>query len=120
MAPLFSITNGHRLVSVLLCFLKSFLFIEQEIIQLNSTLVCPLSKRLNVLEKNKHYFHVVDPLKQGKWLMALWEMIVHPYLFVHFVQQIPRIAGRWINYYITKIKPMNNHEFIKIEENYKA
>ena len=95
-------------------------FIEQEIIQLNSTLVCALSKRLNVLEKNKHYFHVVDPLKQGKWLMALWEMIVHPYFFVHFVQQIPRIAGRWINYYITKIKPMNNHEFMKIEENYKA
>lgn len=87
-------------------------FLEQEIIQQNPKLVCSISKRLALLEKTKHYFHVVDPLKQGKWLIALYEMIRHPYFIIHFVRQIPRIGRRWINYQAAKIK-INNHDFIK-------
>lgn len=88
-------------------------FLEQEIIQRNPKLVDAISQRLNVLEKNKHYFHVVDPLKQGKWLMALFEMFLHPYFFVHFIRQFPSILGRFINYHTTQIKLIDEQNIIQ-------
>ncbi len=74
-------------------------FLKQEIFRENPQLSRSLTKRLALLEQTKPYFRVVSSLKQGRLLLAVIEMIRHPYFFVHFITQLPRIVSRRIKYY---------------------
>ncbi len=78
-------------------------FLQQEIIQKNPNLVNSLSKRLALLEKTRPYFRVIDPVKKGKPLWALIEMVRNPYFFVHLINQLPRIFYRRVRYYLSRM-----------------
>jgi succinoglycan biosynthesis protein ExoO len=75
-------------------------FLEQEFVQQNSELVRVLSENLAILEKNRSYYRVVDPLKQRAWLAALIEMKHNPYWWVYLIRKLPGILNRSVSYYI--------------------
>ncbi|GBE90776.1 glycosyltransferase family 2 protein [Nostoc cycadae] len=75
-------------------------FLQQDIVQSNSKLVHSLSKSLAVLEKNRAYYSVVEPLKQKRVLTALFEFIRNPYFLVHFISQLKLILKRRFRYYV--------------------
>jgi succinoglycan biosynthesis protein ExoO len=74
-------------------------FLQQYPVKNNNKLVLSLSKNLEIFEKNRAYYRVVEPLKEGELLIALIAMIYNPYFFVHFIQQIQNILGRRLQYY---------------------
>jgi succinoglycan biosynthesis protein ExoO len=75
-------------------------FLQQDIVQSNPKLVQALSKSLAVLEKNRAYYSVVEPLKQKKFLTAFTKLIRNPYFLIHFVSQLQVILLRRYRYYI--------------------
>lgn len=76
-------------------------FLQQDYIKQKPELWRALFKRLQLLEKTRPYFCVVDPLKQKKWLAAVREMVRHPYFFVHLTNQLPKILSRRLRYYFS-------------------
>lgn len=75
-------------------------FLQQEAVKKNHDLVRALSVNLAVLEKNRAYQRVVEPIKNRKLLLALIELVRNPYFFVHLIMQIPNIIERRIQYFI--------------------
>lgn len=75
-------------------------FLQQDSVKTNQQLVCSLSKNLVIFEKNRAYYSVVEPLRQGKLLIALTEMIHNPYFFVHFIIKLRGILTRRLQYYL--------------------
>ncbi len=73
---------------------------EDKNVKNNPELVRSLSKNLAGLKKNIAYYRVVEPLKQGKLLAALIEMVRNPYFFMHFITQLPMILSRRVQYYV--------------------
>ncbi len=72
--------------------------LQEEVIQKNPELLNALSKNLTVFEQNKAYYSVVEPLKHGEMLAAVREMVFHPYFFMHFIKQLPKIMARRVQY----------------------
>lgn len=79
-------------------------FLQQKNVQNNPNLVEVLSQSLAILQKNKAYYSVVEPIKQQKLLTALLEIIRNPYFFVHFLSQLKVILLRRFRYYILRDK----------------
>jgi len=79
-------------------------FLQQDNVQNNPELVEALSQSLAILQKNKAYYSVVEPIKQQKLLAALLELIRNPYFFVHFLSQLKVILLRRFRYYILRDK----------------
>lgn len=79
-------------------------FLQQNIVQDNPKLVHALSRSLAVLQKNKAYYSVVDPLKQKKFLKALVEFIHNPYFLIYFISQLQFILLRRFKYYVLEDK----------------
>ncbi|WP_373526857.1 glycosyltransferase family 2 protein [Nostoc sp.] len=75
-------------------------FMQEEAVKKNPALVRALSNNLAVYQKNLAYYKVVEPLKQGKCLTALTEMVRNLYFFYYFVFQINKIIERRIQYYV--------------------
>lgn len=75
-------------------------FLQQEAIN-NQQLVDALEKRLTILEKARSYYCVVEPLQQGKFLLALKEIFYQPDFFRYFVQQMPFLFSRRWRYYLS-------------------
>ncbi|AVH64772.1 glycosyl transferase [Nostoc sp. 'Peltigera membranacea cyanobiont' 213] len=75
-------------------------FMQQEAVKKNPALIRALSYNLAVVNKNLAYFQVVVPIKQGKWLTALTEMMKNPYFFYDFISRFNNIIKRRIEYYI--------------------
>ncbi|WP_445634312.1 glycosyltransferase [Nostoc sp. DSM 114161] len=76
-------------------------FMQQEAVKKNTALMRALSRNLAIYKKNLAYFQVVEPLKQGKWLTALTQMVKNPDFFSHFISRLNNIIGRRIQYYMT-------------------
>ncbi|BAY77522.1 glycosyl transferase family protein [Nostoc linckia NIES-25] len=76
-------------------------FMQQEAVKKNTALMRALSRNLAIYKKNLAYFQVVEPLKQGKWLTALTQMVKNPDFFSHFISRLNNIIGRRIQYYTT-------------------
>lgn len=79
-------------------------FLQQPEIKNNPKLAQALSHNLNVFERNRAYYRVVEVLKQKKPLQAIAEMARNPYFFVHFGLQLKSILLRRWQYYLTKNK----------------
>ncbi len=75
-------------------------FMQEEVVKKNPALMRALSNNLVVYKKNLAYYKVVEPLKQGKCLTALTEMVGNPYFFYYFMFQINKIIERRIQYYV--------------------
>ncbi|MCC5635513.1 glycosyltransferase [Nostoc sp. CHAB 5844] len=75
-------------------------FLQQDTVQNHPQLVEALSQSLTILQKNQAYYSVVEPIKQQKFLTALFELIRNPYFFVHFISQLQVILLRRFRYYI--------------------
>jgi succinoglycan biosynthesis protein ExoO len=73
---------------------------QEELVEKHPELARALSKYLAAYERNRVYYSVVEPLKQGKLLKALMEMKNNPYFFVQFITQLPMILNRRIQYYL--------------------
>ena len=74
--------------------------LQEEVIQKNPELLSALSKNLVVFKQNKAYYSVVEPLKHGEMLVAVREMVFHPYFFIHFIKQLPKVMARRVQYYL--------------------
>ncbi len=81
------------------CIASSY-FMQQEVVKKNPALMRALSYNLAVYKKNLAYYQVVEPIKQGKWLMALTEMWKNPYFFSDFISRFNNIVKRRIQYYV--------------------
>lgn len=79
-------------------------FLQQPEIKNNPKLVQALSHNLNVFERNRAYYRVVEALKQKKLFQSLTAMAQNPYFFVHFGLQLKSILFRRLQYYLTNNK----------------
>ncbi|MEH1875422.1 glycosyltransferase family 2 protein [Nostoc sp.] len=75
-------------------------FMQQEIVKTNPALMRALSYNNSVYKKYLAYYQVIEPLKQGKWLIAFTEMGKSPYFFYELISRLNNIIGRRIQYYI--------------------
>ncbi len=79
-------------------------FMQQEAVKKNPALMRALSQSLAIYKKNLAYFQVVEPLKEGKWLIALTQMVKNPGFFYYFSSRINKIIERRIQYFMTRDK----------------
>ncbi|MEH1938915.1 MAG: glycosyltransferase family 2 protein [Nostoc sp.] len=82
------------------CCIATNSFIQQEVVKKNPALMRALSYNLAAFKKNLAYFKVIVPIKQGKWLTALTEMVKNPYFFYVFLSRFKSIIERRIEYYV--------------------
>ncbi|MEH2110857.1 glycosyltransferase family 2 protein [Nostoc sp.] len=75
-------------------------FMQQDVVKKNPALMRALSSNLAVYKKNLAYLQVVEPIKQGKWLIALTEIRKNPGFFYDFLSRLNNIIERRIQYYI--------------------
>jgi succinoglycan biosynthesis protein ExoO len=75
-------------------------FIQQEAVKNKPDLYRIMSRNLDIYQKNRAYFYVVESLKQKKLLTALVKAIQHPYFFVLFINRLPKVIIRRFRYYI--------------------
>jgi len=83
-------------------------YLSQDYIYNNLPLLAALKKRLDLLEKTRPYFLVVDALKQADYMNAVIKMKDNPYFFYHLSTQLPRIIRRRLFLYFNKIKINNS------------
>ncbi|MEB3360077.1 MAG: glycosyltransferase family 2 protein [Synechococcales bacterium] len=57
--------------------------LETEVVRQNPALTAALEKKLQVCQRNRAYYRVVEPLKQRRFGAALKAAIRHPYFLVH-------------------------------------
>jgi succinoglycan biosynthesis protein ExoO len=69
------------------------LFLNRPVIQANQDLVEALKYKLRICKRLRAYYRVVEPLKKGRLLSALFSMVLNPYFFVRLSVQIPRILA---------------------------
>ncbi|WGV27786.1 glycosyltransferase family 2 protein [Halotia branconii] len=79
-------------------------FLYKDVVKNNPQLVQALSQNIKVLEQNKVYYSVVEPLKQKNWLKASFQALRNPYFFIHLIGQIQPIFNRRFKYYFFKQK----------------
>ncbi|MEH2179459.1 glycosyltransferase family 2 protein [Nostoc sp.] len=75
-------------------------FMEQEVVKTNPALIRALSYNLAIYNKNLAYYQVVMPIKEGKLLTVLIELINNPYFVFDFVFRLKNIIKRRIQYYV--------------------
>ncbi|WP_392533148.1 glycosyltransferase family 2 protein [Nostoc sp. C117] len=88
-------------------------FMEEDAVKTNPALMRALSHSLAVNKKYLAYFQVVEPLKEGKLLTALKQMLKNPDFFHHFNSQLKNMIERRIQYYI-----MGNKSVFHISYNF--
>jgi succinoglycan biosynthesis protein ExoO len=57
-------------------------------------LLAALQEKMAATKKWKNYYCIVEPLKQGKLLTALKEMVNYPYFWLHLASELPEILNR--------------------------
>ncbi|MBW4425557.1 MAG: glycosyltransferase [Nostoc desertorum CM1-VF14] len=75
-------------------------FMQQDVVKKNPALMRAMSYNITVYKKHLSYLQVVEPLKQGKWLVALTEMGKNPRFFYDFISRLNNIIARRIQYYV--------------------
>jgi succinoglycan biosynthesis protein ExoO len=78
----------------------TYSFMQQKVVKKNPALTLALSYNLTVYKKNLAYCQVVVPIKQGKWLTALREIIKNPGFFSDFIYQFNNFIQRRFQYYV--------------------
>lgn len=79
-------------------------FLNKDVVKQNSRLIKALSKNIRILQQNRAYYSVVEPLKQKKLSKALFEAVRNPYFFIHLISQIQPILTRRFKYYFLRQK----------------
>lgn len=72
----------------------------QDVVMRNAELVSALSESLAILRESEHYYKVVEPLKQKKFLTALIAAVKNPYFYIRFLNQLRPILWRRYQYFI--------------------
>jgi succinoglycan biosynthesis protein ExoO len=75
-------------------------FMQEEAVKKNPALIRALSHNLEVYKQTLAYFQVIEPLKEGKWLTALTQMVKSPEFFYYFIPRINDMIERRIQYYL--------------------
>jgi succinoglycan biosynthesis protein ExoO len=75
-------------------------FLERESIQINLELAEALFKSLIVLERNKNYYQVVEPIKNKKFLIAVKEILNNPFFVFYSLGRIKPFLWRRFRYYV--------------------
>lgn len=76
-------------------------FLEKEqIFRKSPRLADALSANYQVLKRYLAYYHVIEPLKNKKFLTALKEIVYNPYFFVHLYLNISGIINRRLQFYL--------------------
>lgn len=75
-------------------------FLEKETVQTNLELAEALFNSLIILERNKNYYQVVEPIKNKKFLIAIKEFCNRPLFLIYFFGRIKPFLWRRFRYYI--------------------
>jgi succinoglycan biosynthesis protein ExoO len=80
--------------------ISKFCIENREYLSRHPALLIALRNKFKNTGQRLSYLHVVQPLKNGRWVNAVSNILVHPYFFVYFAKQIPSILSRRIQYFI--------------------
>ncbi|MEB3180092.1 MAG: glycosyltransferase family 2 protein [Nostocaceae cyanobacterium] len=94
------VVSQDRVEHLNLCCQAIERVLQKDIVKNNRELERALNRHLANYRRNRDYLSVVGPIKRREALVAVQQMLKHPYFFRRFLVEIPAIVKRRIGYYI--------------------